>query len=182
ERVVAAQVPVEPAQHGHLEILRVLVGAGTDDQPKLVGGAVQFVDAADQCVQSLNAVQREDRVRVGVHDEQRTRGGERGDLRVIPAPGVDGEHAVAVALDRAVYDVVVEVGNAGHGRGGLDAVVERDDPPRVGAAAGTASDAEAGLVHFGPRLQVVQGADAVPRLDAGGRVAARVPPPESFAI
>ena len=58
-----------------------------------------------------------------------TRRDQRGDLVVVPAIGVHHEHAVAVALDAAVHDVIAQRGDARGGRGGLDALVERGDLP-----------------------------------------------------
>src|SRR5205814_5796901 len=62
------------------------------------------------------------------------------------------------------------------------AVVQRGRPPGVRAAAGAAGHTDLGHVHFGPRLQVVEGADAVSRLDAGRRVPAADPPPPAEAV
>ena len=47
----------------------------------------------------------------------------------VPAVGVDHEHAVAVAFDAAVDDVVLQVGDAGDGDGDFDALVEGGDVP-----------------------------------------------------
>ncbi len=87
-----------------------------------------------------------------------------------------------MSFDTAVDDVVVQVGNAGDGDGGFDAVVERRHVPAIGAATGAAGDADAVCIDFGPRDKVVDRADGVPRLNAGGRVAAGVPPPHVFAV
>ena len=153
-----------------------------EDETELVGLVVQVVNAAHALVQAHHAVEREDGVLVGVDDEQRARGHERGDLRVIPAVGVHHEHAVAVALDAAVHDVTLQVHDASGGTGHLDALVQRGNPPRVSAAAAAARHAEALAVHVLARLEIVERADAVPRLRSGGGVTARVPPPHILAV
>ena len=87
-----------------------------------------------------------------------------------------------MALDRAVHDMIFQIGDAGDRTGHLDALVERGNPPRIGAAAAAAGDTEARFVHLGPRFEVIQCANAIPCLRSGGTVPARVPPPHSFAI
>src|SRR5687768_7322667 len=83
---------------------------------------------------------------------------------------------------RAVDDVIVEIGNAGDRGRYFDAVVERDGPPTVSATARPAGRSETRLVDVRSRFEVIQGANAVPGFDAGGRVAARIPPPHSFTM
>ena len=137
---------------------------------------MERVDPGDGGMDADDAVEREDGILVGVGDEQRARGDQGGELPVVPAVGVHHEHAVAVALDRAVDDVVAQIGDARHGHGDADALVERGGVPRVSAAAGAARHADARGVDLGTRLQVVDCAHAVPSLDAGRGIAARVPP------
>src|SRR5207248_5969061 len=117
------------------------------------------------------------RVVVGVGEEHRSRGDQPGDGGPFPVVGVDHQHAVAMAVDDLVADVAFEVAHAADGNGDLDALVRRGDPDGRRSAAGDAGDADLLRVHVGPRQQIIDGADAVPALDAGGRVAARVPPP-----
>ena len=78
--------------------------------------------------------------------------------------------------------MVLQIGDAGNGNGALDPVVDSRDPPAIRPAAAAAGDAEAVGVDLLARLEVVERADAVPRLDAGRRVAARVPPPHLLAV
>ena len=137
---------------------------------------MQRVEAGEFAMHAEHAVEGEDRVFVGVGEEERPRGEERGEFRVVPAIGVHHEHAVAVAFHDAVDHMVVEIGDAGDGDGDLDAVVERGGIPRVSAATGAAGHADFGGVDLRARLEVVEGADAVPSLDAGGGVAAGIPP------
>ena len=113
------------------------------------------------------------RVLVRVPDQQRARRDQRGHLREVPAVGVHEEHAVAVALDAAIHHLVAQIGDARDRRGHFHALVQRRHRPGVGAAARTARHADALLVHLWPRAQVIQRADAEPRLHAGRRVAAR---------
>ena len=173
---------VEPVKRWHAQLLRVAVAAGGDDEAEVALVAVQFIDAADFCEQAIDAVEREDAVVVGVEDKKRARRDEGGDLGKVPAVGVHVIHAVAMPLDDSVDDMVLQVGDPGDRRGDPDALVDGGDPPAVRAAATAAGDTEAFLVHEVERLEVVERADAVPRLDTGGGVAARVPPPHAVAI
>src|SRR6185503_887147 len=118
----------------------------------------------------------------GVDEQQGPRTDERGDRGPVPAVVVVEEHAVAVAVDAVLADVPGEVRHAAHGRGRLDAAVGRRDPECRGAAAGDAGRAEALRVDLGTGLQVVDRADRIPALDAGRRVAARMPPPALLAV
>src|SRR5690606_31957700 len=92
------------------------------------------------------------------------------------------EHAVAVPLDHAVDDMVLQVGDAGDRHGGFDPFIEGGGPPAIRAAAAAPGDAEPLAVDLFARLQVVESPDAIPRFDAGRRVAARRPPPHPFAM
>jgi hypothetical protein len=65
---------------------------------------------------------------------------------------------------------------------GAATVVERGNCPAIRAAAGPSRDAEAVGIHFRTRAKIVERPDAVPGLDAGGRVTARVPPPHGFFV
>ena len=175
--VGALEVAVEPVLGADVEGLGVFVGALGDVEADLVFFAKEFVEAAGALVEADDAVEGEDAVVVGVADEEGSGCDQGGEAVVVPAVCVDLEHAVAVAFDAAVDEVVAEVGDAGGGGGAGDAVVEGGDPPGVGAAAGAAGDAEAFGVDFGAGFEVVEGADAVPGFDAGGGVAAGEPPP-----
>ena len=172
----ALEPAVEPAEGRHLQVLRVLVRTFGDEQAELVGGLVQRVEAREFAVDAEHTVEGEDRVFVGVGEEERARGEQGGEFRVVPAIGIHHEHTVAVALDGAVDHVVVEIGDAGDGHGDLDAVVECGGVPRVGAATGATGHADLLGVDLGAGLEVVECADAVPRLHTSGRVAAGVPP------
>src|ERR1019366_7187509 len=92
------------------------------------------------------------------------------------------EHAVAVALDGAIYDLVPQIGNPRDGRRDFYPLVERRNGPGVGPAAGSARHADAVLVHFRARAQVIQRSDAKPRLDAGRGIATAVPPPLPVSV
>src|SRR5262249_42675737 len=111
--------------------------------------------------------------------------------REVPAVGVDHVHAVAVAGDdaaglvavgNALDDVRPQVGDAGDGDDALDAVVGGGEPPARRPAAGPAGDPEPVGVHLGPRLEVVERPHRVPALDAAGRVAQALPPPQAVLI
>ena len=182
QRVLFLQEPVEPVEGVDAEFLGVAMRALGDLQPELFALSVEFIDPADLGVDADDSIEREDAVLVGVGDQQGTRGHECGDLGVVPAEGVDLEHAVAVAFDAAVDHMVGQVGDPGHRHRDLDPVVERRDPPAVGSATRAAGDADPVAVDLGSRLQVVQGPDAVPRLDSRRRVASSVPPPLAVTV
>ncbi len=179
---VALEVFIEPVEGGDAEFLRVGMAAGRDGQSEVLRLAVQFVNARDLGVQSGDAVDRENAVAVGVQNEQRPWRDECGDLRKVPAVGVNLEHAIAMPLDNAIDHMVLQVGDAGDRRGGLDTLVECGDPPTVRAAAAAAGDTDAVFVDKVQRLEEVDRADAVPCLDTGGGVAARIPPPHAMPV
>ena len=156
--------------------------AGRDDQAKFVRGFVQRVDAPHLRVQANHAIERENGIAIRVDDEQRTRSHQRGHLRIIPAKCIHQEHAVAVALDRAIHDMVFQIGDAGDRSRCLNAIIQRRDPPAVGSPSGTTGHPDSRGVYLGAGLQVIQSANAVPGLDPGGRVAARVPPPLALIV
>lgn len=84
------------------------------------------------------------------------------------------EHRVKGGIAFAVY--------VGLGLYGFEAVWCANLASTVSSAAGTAGDAETLRIHVGTRLQIVERADSVPRLDASRSVTARIPPPHFFAI
>ena len=86
-------------------------------------------------MQANDAVERKDSVLVRVANEQRTRREHRRQLWVIPAIRVQEKHAVAMAFDCAVHNVILQIGDAGDRRGDSDAVVERRNRPAIRAAA-----------------------------------------------
>ena len=128
-RVDAFQVAIEPVKRRHLKLLGVPVRPFRDGEAELIGGAVKAVERPDLLVDTRDALQREDRVLVAVRNQQRARGDQRGDFSIIPAVGVHHEHAVAMPLHRAVYDVVPQIGDPCDGDGAFDAVVQGGDPP-----------------------------------------------------
>ena len=75
-----------------------------------------------------------------------------------------------MALHAAVDDVIAHTGYPRHGHGGLYALVEGGDPPTIGSPTRPAGDADAFAVDLGSGLQVVDAANAVPCLYAGGGV------------
>ncbi len=176
------QVLVEPAEGGHAEFGRVLVRAGRDIERDLVGGAVKLVDPPRLLIGPLHAVERKDPVGVAIADHQGPRRDQGSHQGVVPAESVDEVHAVAVPLDAAIDHMVLQVGDARHGYGGLDAVVNRRDPPAIRASAGSPGHTEPLGIDLLARLEVVERPDAVPGLDAGRRVAAVCPPPHAVAI
>src|SRR5262249_39741852 len=66
--------------------------------------------------------------------------------------------------------------------GHLDALVGGRDPDRRGAAAGDAGDADALGVNVLATYEIVNGANTVPALDAGRRVAGGLPPPAAQVV
>ena len=179
-RVRIFQPALEPMERALIQRLHVCVRALGDLQSDLRLRAERAVDAARAVVDRDDAIERKNRVLVRVADQQRTRRDERGDLVVIPAVGVHHEHAVAVPLDGAVHDVIVQRRDARGRRGDLHAIIERRDVPRIRAAAAAPRHADALRIHIGPRHEVVESADAEPRLDPRRSVAARKPPPASL--
>ena len=71
------------------------------------------------------------------------------------------------ALNTAIDNVIVQTCESGNGLRNLDPLVERGDPPRIGATTGTPRNSDAIAGDLVPRLQIIERADAVPRLDTG---------------
>ncbi len=171
------EVAVEPVKSAGVEGLGVFVGAFGDVEADVCLGFEEGVEAAGALVEADDAVEGEDGVFVGIANEQWAGGDESSDAVVVPAGSVELVHAVAVAFDAAVDDVIAEIGDAGGGGGAGDAFIECSDPPGVGTAAAATGDAEAFGVHLGAGFEIIEGADAVPCFDTGGGVAAGDPPP-----
>src|SRR5439155_27313137 len=106
----------------------------------------------------------------------------RGARGEIPAIGVDHVHAIAVALDAPVHDVIFQVRHAGDRDEAGRAVVDGGQPPGIGPAAATAGDADLRTVNLGPGFQVIDGPHGIPRLDPGRRATAADPPPHFLAV
>ena len=75
-----------------------------------------------------------------------------------------------MTLDATVDDVIAHTGDSRHGNGGLDAFVEGGHPPAIGSPTRPAGYADAFAVDLGAGLQIVDAADSVPCLYAGGGV------------
>src|SRR5256885_2522820 len=101
-------------------------------------------------MQSLDTIERKNPVAIAIANHEWARGNERRHLRIIPAIRVDGEHAVAMTLDGAIDHVIAQIGNASDRCGDFDPVIERPDPPTVGATPGAASNAETVRVDVRP--------------------------------
>src|SRR5207244_6973980 len=127
-------------------------------------------------------VHRKYRVVIGVAKEHRPRGDQSGDGGPLPTISVDHQHAIAVMVDDLVLDVAFQVAHAADGDGAADALVGRGDPDGGRPAAGDAGDADALGIDVGATDEIIDGADAVPALDAGRRIAAGLRPPSAFAI
>src|SRR5262249_21311704 len=148
-------------------------------QPGLVVQAVQRPQpAADPAV----AVHREGTVVVRVSEQERPRRDQGGNRRPLPLIRVHQEHAVAVAVDDLVGDVALQVAHAADRHGTLHALVGGGDPERRRPAAGNAGHGDPVGIDVGPGAAVIDGPHSVPALDAGGRVAAGLPPPAAFAV
>src|SRR3989442_15956035 len=87
-----------------------------------------------------------------------------------------------MALDRAIDNMILQVRDSGHRASCLDTFIQRGEPPGISAAPASASHAKSSLVHFGPRLEIIQSANTIPGLNSGGGVSARIPPPHAFAV
>ena len=171
--ISAFEVTLKPVKRAHVDGLQVLVRSLAHLQSE--GGRIsaeQLVDAAHVGKDAEDTVDGEDGVLVSVHDQKRTRSRERDHAREVPAMRVHEEHAVAMSLDAAVDDLVLHVGDTGGGCAGLDALVERGDPPRVGTATAAAGDTKLRFIDLGTRFEVIERTDAAPGLEPGGRVAA----------
>ena len=173
---------LEPVEGRHPERLGILVRSLVDREADLVARAHGLVDLAGLLVDVDDAVEGENVVLVRVQDHERAWSDQGSDEWKIPPEGVDHEHAIAMPFNAPIGNVVLHRGDPRDRSGDLDALVERRDPEGVGPAAGASRDPEFRFVDLGTGLEVIEGADAVPRLDSGGGVAARVPPPAAELV
>ena len=180
--VGALEVAFKPVEGPGVEGLEVHVRAFRNLEADVHLLAEERVEAADACVDLKDAFDGEDGVLVGVANEEGPWRDESGDAVKVPPVTVEHEHAVAMAFDAAVDNVVLKRGDACGGGCCRDALVQGCDPPGIGAAAAASGDADAGGVDLGPCFQVVEGADTVPSLDAGGRVTGCDPPPAAEVV
>src|SRR5262245_24743289 len=111
------------------------MGTFRDQQPQVLCGAIKIVNTANLLMQPLDAVQRKNGVLVTVANEQGGRGDEGGHLWIIPSLSIHAEHAIAVPFDRAIDDMILEIGDPGDWTGSLDAFIQGGNPPGVGAPA-----------------------------------------------
>src|SRR5262249_6853744 len=88
-----------------------------------------------------------------------------------------GNHALAKLRCLTFDDMGIKVGDAGHRNNALHAVVSRRHPPARRPASRSPRHPKPLPVNLLAGLEVVEGAHGVPALDAGRRVAERVPPP-----
>src|SRR4029077_10922111 len=107
---------------------------------------------------------------------------ERSDLGPGPLECIDEKHAVAVAVDDFVPDIILEIAHAADGHGHFDAFVRSRDPERRRTTARDARNRQAFRIHLGTALEVIEGANSIPTFDTGGGVTAGLPPPTILAI
>ena len=129
ERLFVLQKPIKPAKHRHLQFLCVFVRSFGYEQAEFVSGAIQIVNVPDFFVQARHAIEREDGVFIAVTNQQGPRCDQRRHQRKVPAISVHHEHAVAMAFDGALHDMIFKIRNAGDGTCHLDTIIERGDPP-----------------------------------------------------
>ena len=170
--VSAFEVALEPVKRADIQRLQVFVRTFGYLEAEIGLFAQQGVEPAHVLVDAEDTVDGEDGVFVRIDDEQRSRCGQRDHAGEIPAVGVHEEHAVAVAFDAAVDDLIDHVGDARRRCADFDAIIQRGDPPGISAAAAATGDAKARLVHLLAGFQVIERADAAPGLQPGGRVPA----------
>ena len=173
---------VDPLEHGHAQVRPVGVAARADVIVHQIRFVVHLVEPPQPGDDAAVAVHREQRVRVGVGEQQRPRRHEGGDGRPLPFVGVVEQHAVAMVIDDLLGDVTFQIAHAADRDGALHALVGRRDPERGRAAAGDAGHADPIRVHVGPAHEIIDRSDAVPALDAGRGVAGRVPPPAAEVV
>ena len=175
--------------------------AGIDAALVFVLLAVQPIRRAHRLFDGADPIHRGTDVPVAVQEQDRPRRQQGHDrLGVEVVQQLRHEIVNAVRLQRFVLDEVLVTRQAGDGHAGLDALVQRHQPPRAGRPHAHAGDADPARVHFGARGQVVQRHQVIaqhhaperapdPQIElAGGHFAVRSlfggtawPPPVSLA-
>src|ERR1051325_8252277 len=123
------------------------------------------------------AIHRKDGVVPGVLEEHRPGGHQRCDPGAGPLEGINEEHAVAMAVHDILAYVIFEVAHSAHWNRNFHPFIGGTDPEGGCASARNSGDGDAVGIDFWTRLQVIDGADSIPALHGGGRVAAGLPPP-----
>lgn len=122
-------------------------------------------------------VDREDGVAIGISDQQRSRCNHGGEGAEVPAVAVVHEHAVAVAIDASIDNMVLEVCDPRNRDGHLDSWIERCGIPTIGASTAPSGDSDPLWVDFGSPLQIIDGSDRIPSFDSRRCIASGHPVP-----
>ena len=120
---------IEPSKGVDAKFLSIGVRAFGDLQSDVLFHAIKLVDRTYFGIDIDDTVQRKNRVFVGVRNQQRAWCDQCGDHRIIPAIGVDHVHAIAMALDTTIDDMILERCDTSHRDGGLHTFVQRSDVP-----------------------------------------------------
>src|SRR5688572_18910447 len=125
ESSLAAKKLFEPTQRRQLKLLRVLMSTRRDQQAELSHFLIQSVDLRRAVVHANDAIERKDGVLVGIANQQRSWRDQRRNHWEIPSMGIQHCDAITVTRDDAIAHVILEVGDASHWNGRLDAFVHR---------------------------------------------------------
>ncbi len=146
------------------------------------GVVEEFVDAGGGVEDGVVAVVAEEHVLGLGGDEEGARGDGGGDVGHVPAVEVAPVGAVAVVVDGAFADVLVEGAGLAGGDDDAEARVGGAGEPGDAAAAGVAGDAEAGGVDVRAGFEVIQVAEGGPDFDVGGGVTLGEPVPAAVGV
>ena len=129
-RVAALEMPGDPAIRHQPQLGIIVVAARRDaDVEELLGSVgIETVELFQPRADAVIAVHREDRVVAGVFEQQWARRDEGRDAGPRPLERVDEEHAVAMAVDDRLADVIFEIVHAADGHRDLHALVGCGDP------------------------------------------------------
>src|SRR6202035_1370363 len=100
---------------------------------------------------------------------------------VIPTIGVNNKHAVAMRIHRPIDNITVEISNPGNGRNDFHPIIHCRKEPAISPSPRTPRYANSVRIDFRAAVEVVQGADGIPRFNSGWSISARIPPPSPKA-
>ena len=97
---------IKPTQCADPELLCVLMRPGRNIQSQVISPAKLIVDPLGSPVSSLHAIQREDRILIRIGNHEGPRRDHLRDPWIIPSKLIHKVHAIAVAGNAVVNDMV----------------------------------------------------------------------------
>ncbi len=154
---IAFEMHIHEAVRRLPDVLPIRMTAHAHQAVHHIARPEQTIDAFQAVDDPFVGVQRENRVVVAVHEQQRPGRDQRRDPRPGPLKGVVKKHAVTVAVDDPIRHIGEQVGHAADRRRGFHPFIRRRDPKRGRPAAADPGHADPLRVHLGTTGQTPAG-------------------------